>query len=598
MPVRIIGILFTFLFTASVSFAQQNLVATGGTITGAGGSVSTSVGQIDHQVLSGSGASARQGVQQPVVPDHMWMGTVSTDWADADNWSKGEVPGTSDEALITQYPTNQPLVFGTPASPTMAGDVLVRTGAILTVGAGKAMTLNGSLDNDGTILVKADASGIGSFIDNGTITGSGAFQMEQYLTGAGGGTPNGLFYYVSPPVSGATASTFDVASGNKAWSADEATQSYTQLTNGAMALNAREGYVARMGSTGVVTYSGSGFNTGDQDASGLTRTGTTEPSRGYSLLGNPYPSTVSWDDADRTNLMSTMWYRTHQGSTMLYDTYNATGMIGTNNNGGGAVTGDIPPGQAFWVRVPVDGQTGELSFTNAMRSHGTQTSIYKTEQQNGVVRMSISNGTLSDETIVMFDASAMDEFDDFDSQKYWAGSSLPQLYTNIQADTLVINGLYSTVTNPVVDMGMKLPSAGDYTISASDITLSEDVYLEDRELGIFQHLNVEPEYLFTSTISGNIPTRFALHFGLSVTDVDEKDNAAFVYASAQQIHVVVSDDVQQGQIQLLDMSGRIVQTAALNGKRTVVTTNIPTGIYLVRLETESQTQTDRVFINR
>lgn len=105
------------------------------------------------------------------------------------------------------------------------------------------------------------------------------------------------------------------------------------------------------------------------------------------------------------------------------------GSIGTNNNLGGAVTGDVPPTQAFWVRVPNDGQTGSLSFDNSMRSHGTLAGIYKTEAEEGTIRMTLSNGTLSDESIVLFNAVAEDGYDDFDSQKFWAAASIPQLYT-------------------------------------------------------------------------------------------------------------------------------------------------------------------------
>ena|SRR5258705_5745716 len=57
-----IGILF---FGSAFSFAQQNTDAAGGNATGAGGSVSYSVGQIDYNYLSGSNGNLNQGLQQP-----------------------------------------------------------------------------------------------------------------------------------------------------------------------------------------------------------------------------------------------------------------------------------------------------------------------------------------------------------------------------------------------------------------------------------------------------------------------------------------------------------------------------------------------------
>lgn len=54
-----------FLFGSAFCFSQQNTDAAGGNATGAGGSVSYSVGQIDYNYLSGSNGNLNQGLQQP-----------------------------------------------------------------------------------------------------------------------------------------------------------------------------------------------------------------------------------------------------------------------------------------------------------------------------------------------------------------------------------------------------------------------------------------------------------------------------------------------------------------------------------------------------
>lgn len=57
----------TLLFSCLLftSFSQQNTVASGGDASGAGGSSSYSVGQIDYISSSGSNGNSNQGVQQP-----------------------------------------------------------------------------------------------------------------------------------------------------------------------------------------------------------------------------------------------------------------------------------------------------------------------------------------------------------------------------------------------------------------------------------------------------------------------------------------------------------------------------------------------------
>jgi len=528
-----------------------------------------------------------------------WTGATDTDWATTTNWSPSAVPTATDNVLIPDVSGasgNFPTVSNTGAE---ANAVTVASAATLTIGATGDLTIHGNLSNSGTVIVGAEGSGIGSLITLGTISGTGTFQADQYLQGDGGATPNGVFQYVSSPVVGATSTTYDAEGDNKLWSANEATQDYTEIEDNVTVLNVGEGYVARMGTNGTVTAQGTAFHTGDVDIENLTRsTGPNVNNRGYNLIGNPYPSSVNWSNATKTNVETTLWYRTHTaGNVMIAETYNATLGEGTNNGNytGQAAVGIIPPGQAFWVRV-VDGETeGSVSFTNIMRSHGTQSGIYKQEAEEGTVRLHLSNGILSDETIVHFNSEAMDSYDDFDSQKMWM-NNLPQLYTATGTDSLTINGLFSIETNPMVDLGYKAPATGEYTITASSITLSEEVWLEDRLLNNFQHLNMNPVYAFT-TNQGNIGDRFALHFGeMAVVGVEENGSATHVFAADGVVNVSVGNDITTGMITILDMAGRTVQTAAINGSRTVVATDLITGIYLVRVETEKGAETHRVML--
>ena len=532
-----------------------------------------------------------------------WKGAVSGEWTDDANWCGGSAPTASDDVFVSDG-VNAPHITSAPGSPALCDNLTVASGATLIIDAGKAMTIEGDVVNNGTILVKADATGIGSLITKGTVSGAGACKMEQYLTGSGGATPDGLFYYVSSPVTSTYIYDYNVDAGDKLWTADEVTQSYVPQTVGAVSMVPMVGYIARMGSTQTITFNEVNlnvqYNTGPQTTGAtLTRTGTTEQNRGYNLVGNPYPSSVNWTLASRTNLETTMWYRTHQGSTMLYDTYNAAGGVGTNNNGNGAVTNTIPPTQAFWVRVPIDGQTGTLGFDNSLRSHGTQAGIYKTSASEGTVRMVLGNGTNTDEAILLFNSDADDLYDQFDSQKFWAGLNIPQIYTTIGSDSLVINGMNSIAANPVVDLGVKLPVVGNYTLNASEITvIGETVHLEDRLLGYFQDLNVEPNYSFTSTVAGNIPTRFALHFGMSAVGIENGSvTNSQVYTSNNQLNIILSGSLENGKAEMLDMAGRTVETFNLNSTRTTTEMNVNTGVYLVRVETGKGIDTHRILID-
>jgi hypothetical protein len=60
-------LLFIALFSAASASAQQNTVAGGGEAIGTGGSVSYTIGQVDHLHLDATTGSVWQGVQQPVT---------------------------------------------------------------------------------------------------------------------------------------------------------------------------------------------------------------------------------------------------------------------------------------------------------------------------------------------------------------------------------------------------------------------------------------------------------------------------------------------------------------------------------------------------
>ncbi len=533
---------------------------------------------------------------EDVLPE--WTGAVSTDWNTAGNWANNAVPTATDDVTIPDVSGgsgNFPIVNVADAE---TNGLTVQAGATLTVTSGNALTVNGNLSNSGSVLVAADASGTGSLITQGTITGAGAFRMEKYLNGAGGATPNGVFHYVSSPVAGAAASDYDIASGNKLWAANEVAQNYVQVTDGATALNAGQGYVVRMGGSGTVTLSGSAFHTGGVELNGLTRTGA-GTNAGYNLIGNPYPSTLSWDAASKVNMEPSIWYRTHTaGEAMTFDVYNAQSGIGTGNNRFGVdADGLVPPGQGFWTRVEAGETSGSVTFDNTMRSHGAQSQLYRLAQEEGTVRMRLLGTNGSDEAIVHFTTEAQDGPDAYDSHKMWGAASLAQLYTTAGTDTMAINGLYGTETNPIVDLGVKLPTAGDHTLTAHSITLTEDVWLEDRLLNNFQHLNANPTYAFTAT-AGNHGSRFALHFGSLAVGIgsDGMPNVSTVFAAEGMVNVTVSNDIAQGAITILDLTGRTVQTAAISSSRTAVATDLPTGIYLVRVETAKGAETHRVLL--
>ena len=487
----------------------------------------------------------------------------------------------------------------TPSTPTALDDAVINanynsTGITcnnLTINSGFQVTFSSDVTVAGNLLVKSGAS----VINNGAVTVTGTTAIQQDLTGSGTTTPNGRFWYISSPVTGATSATFDAAGTNILKSYDETNHVWAPITNNTTILPIGTGYFTRLGADQTVSFTGA-VNSGNISLS-PSRSGTTDAKRGFNLIGNPYPSFLDWDAAytGSSNLESTMWYRTNNGSAMVFDTYNAALHIGTNNNLNGAVTKDIPPMQAFWVRVDADGNTGTLDFNNTMRNHGTG-NLLKDETTQEIIRLQISKDANSDELIFAFNTQAQNGIDSYDSEKMFADiASIPQLYSVVEDQKLVINGLESYITNFELPIGIQLGEAGTYTISAKEIEglIGVPVILEDKLLHITQDLTTG-DYTFT-TDAIESTDRFILHLKSDQEATNISDITKSNITINTELHtLIVTSSETSGTIVVTDILGRIIQTKEIKDTKTSM--SLPIGIYIVKVQTNNSNASEQVII--
>lgn len=441
--------------------------------------------------------------------------------------------------------------------PVTVKDILeidLLSGAVV-VKAGKNLTVQGEtiIYCPECLVLESTASGVASFIDNGMnyVGGMGSVKVQDYRVGAGGATPNGRFHYASIPVTSATSGVYDAAGGNKVWYFSEATAAYTEITNNTTALNVGKGYLIRLGANTTLNFTGN-LNTGNITLNNLTANGPVS-NRGFHLVGNPYPSTLDWTLTNKTHLDPTIWYRTvNLSGSMVFDTYNAENQQGTNNNGSGAVTKDIPPMQAFWVKVDVDGTTGSLGLTNAMRSHAQDALYVSGPTGLNRLKLKVDKEGQYDETILLFDNRAADGFEKWDSRKmfYTSGSSalIPQLFTVIPGQgNMAINSFEKLEETTVLPLGFRTNYSGEFTIipDLSSFNAGTILQLEDTETDSMVDLRTQPSYTFTAD-SIQTASRFFLHFTPS-------DNHGYITYGDGQVPVPALD------LQLKNQNGAVLE---------------------------------------
>jgi autotransporter-associated beta strand protein len=466
----------------------------------------------------------------------------------------------------------------------------------LVVNAGKQLGITGgtlAVANNLTILSDA-ANGTGTITYSGLSVG-GTTAVQQYLAT----TRN---WYISSPVSAAIA-----PSGYTYYQRDEAGASWiSQPFVSGNTFTVGKGYIALpSAAASTITFSGT-LNNGNVTIP-LTWSGAS--SKGFNLIGNPYPSHLTWTQtfaeavtapeggtAPATLIEPSIYVRTNTGGTSngtgvwSFETFNATTGLAVPNHS--LLSGGIiPPMQAFWVRAK---QAGNLILTNDLtKSHQSSNplkapAVKNTDRQ--LIRLQVSNGTRTDETLLLFDAKAENSFDRYDSPKFAEANTELQIYTSVGTEKLVMNGLESIPLNQEIALGFVPGSASAFSIKANEITnLPSDVRVILRD-----YANNGLETDLTEGVSGynfnlaeNNNDRFTLLFrapGVS-TGVENanKPNVQVYVNPANQIVIIAPE---KSNYSIYNAVGQLVDNGIIVN-HLPFTINHSNGMYVVKVGNQS-----------
>ncbi|MEI6766548.1 MAG: right-handed parallel beta-helix repeat-containing protein [Bacteroidota bacterium] len=469
----------------------------GGTLVGTGASIKVApTTATTYYVRAEGDCNTTLCVSTPVAVNicgESWTGAVGTSWGDPGNWSMSAVPTAATDVIIPNL-TNKPVITGA----AVCKNLTINSGATVTINPGYSLTANGPTFLNGAqcLILKASTTGTGSFIDNGTISGSGTAKIERYVTAND-------WHYISSPIGTATAALFN-GSYLKKWL--EATYAWLNITSPSTALTVTTGYTLKTLTNKTIAFIGKP-NTGTYVIPVTRNTTQVTSKRGWNLVGNPYPSTINWDAPGMIkNHVDNAIYIYNQ----TYANY-ATYVNGFGVNGG---SGFITPEQGFFVTCANPFTTGTLTMSNSVRTH-KDTTFFKSNPVD-YIRLKVHEGTFTDEIIVRYAATATDLFDsDYDGIKIIGGGT--QLWSSTAADTSLsysINALNSIQATPDVPLSFRAGSAGTFTITAQDFNSfdpSVSIVLEDLKTNTSTDIRENSLYQFTADPSDDL-NRFILHF--------------------------------------------------------------------------------------
>jgi hypothetical protein len=480
----------------------------------------------------------------------------------------------------------------------------ISTGALTVIATKGLKATSGTILNSPSCLVlKSDATGNSSFIDNGTIsyTNSGSAKVELYLTTCVGSTETSCYHYVSSPITNAVTGVF--LNDYMRWYNTLGPNWSTEYTQTNYPLSVMKGWaVSEQGSVATPTHDNHYFigtlNT-EVGAKALSLSGATTV--GWNLVGNPYPSAIDFDLVPAwTNVAKFVWYLNK--STGNYMVYPVNGLGATGSR-------FIPSMQGVFVYAT--GTSPSIIFPNSARVHDNSVPYYKEYQTSNDLDVMYlkaqGNGKESyDMASIVFRDFATGNYDTYDAQKLYGDAQAPQLFT-LSSDnaSLTINSLPFAGRNTTIPVNFTVPEngTGAYSLTASKLENfhpSTTITLEDKKESKMHDLKANPVYSFDYT-HGDDPARFLLHFynsSYAVNDLDGQ-NEMKIYSNGNTVYVKdFTGHPVTGDLYMYNMVGQEVmhqQVAAIAINNFNV--SLPGGYYIVRVITKDKTFNSKIYLN-
>ena len=537
--------------------------------------------------------------------------------------------GTTNGTVIFEGTALQTISYS--ANITEFSNFSVSSGATVQVPAGKFITIKGNYSDYGQFILKSDSNGNASLLDGnvfGSVTNTGNIKVERFVA------ENSLkpfYHFLSSPLAGsAYDAIWDYNLGNYwvLWY-DET------IINGDINMGWKRffqwdepyipgrGYSAIYNATTTRIFEGQ-LNTNSDISISVNWNETPTPwksgdPRGWALLGNPYPSSLSAsafldENSDGTPthpLTGTLYFWDDEnGDTSTandYASWNKTGGIGNAGAGhpGYSPNGNIAVGQGFFVQYDKNlgsgnSRTSDIYFKNNMRLHqsGSQFFIPDNFSNPKLILAVTADNKNYNEILIGFMKNASWSYDYMYDGLKLKGNPHIALYTDMPDGQFGITALPLPTLTDVIPVGLDANDGGNYVFNAKTIEnfSGMDVILEDRALKIYTDLSNGSDYK-VSLQAGIFKNRFYIRFEKSTSVPDENRTALKIYVNGENI-IVSGDNSFQPTTRVIvsDMAGKQFYQGKFEGN----TMSIPAGNFkgycLISLLTGNISQTRLIFI--
>jgi len=582
--------------------------------------IPTAVPLENAQYIGGSGKGDARILQDFTPLDGIYFtGATNNNFATASNWNINAFPGTSQSAEIRSGGT-QPVLSG---SQTIAAGTTINilSGASLTVAPAGVLTVNGTLNNSGTLTLLSDTTGSGAIGNSsGTITGnvtvqrfvSGgkrAFRFFSHpfsspialsnmmastgliITGSNGAS-NGFDASI---LNNPSAFTFSEAAfngtNNSGWNAFTNTSNTIAVGAGIRALHrgARTQLPAAVASnpptpqSATISWSGN-ISAGNKNFS-MTNTGG--GNAGWNLIGNPYPSAVNVGQIAAGN-------RNSIGNFYVWNpNMAAAGAYETKSFGADYI---LPSGSAFFINTP---SAANFTFTESDKSTSAPAVLHKNNElmQNALELQLISDSSIHWDNFVLRNRSQLTDAFEYTADGLKMKNSDVNVFSissdnqNLSIDNRALN------ESKEVNLAFETSSPYHFTFKVSHIQMAGlEIYLEDKFTNQEVLLTQNTAYDFVSTAdpASQGSARFKLKFKNSATSTEEvlfsnTQLAVYPNPAVDVLNINISNaSFKNSSVTITNVSGKQLINTNMSGANTQINIEgLSNGIYFVNITNEN-----------
>ena len=504
------------------------------------------------------------------------------------------------------------LTTSNPANPELYidGDLIVEGTLNLSPKGHATVTGSTTINSANGIVVQASATGVGSFIDNGTITygGSGSAKVQTYLSNAAG---SGSFYIhqVGPTLddagytgagTGANLSAFNVANGS--------TYAYYWDENQTLSAPTYNQGWKNISSLSYHVETGAGIALSTTDATehtinmtgALITGGVSTPTLAFTqnhleLISNPYPSSIDFDALATANsgvVNAKYW---------IWNPASGSYIARAGTTGGSKY---VQVGQSFFVET---NSGGTFNFTNSYRTHSN---VAFRSTNNNTLHMQVSGGdfSFSDNMYIRFDVAATSGYDIEIEAEKWASSYPDATSISSQAEDgtdLAINVFPMEYLNDQmssVPVSFSCGYSNEYNFVFNGIESFDpgtEIWLEDKLIGgDWISINNQPEYIFTGSPNDAID-RFVLHFFGPTGTEEIAEPTVDVYSSGQYAYVRNNTEDAIREIRIYSLSGALMNHVKTPDQKFIkLWVADEMAYYVITVITDQQVYTKKLFISK